>query len=62
MPFTVCLVLTSIVRWENKITEHNFGSLLRTDAQGEYSETNTIFGTRHSTLDYATFLDALFGI
>jgi hypothetical protein len=31
-------------RYENKITDYNFGSLIRTDATREYSETNTIFG------------------
>ncbi|KAI0301446.1 polysaccharide biosynthesis-domain-containing protein [Russula brevipes] len=32
--------------YENKITDYNFGSLIRTDAMREYSETNTIFVTR----------------
>jgi hypothetical protein len=31
-------------RYEKKITDYNFGSLIRTDATKEYSETNTIFG------------------
>jgi hypothetical protein len=29
-------------RYEKKITNYNFGSLIRTDATKEYSETNTI--------------------
>ncbi|KAI9438071.1 polysaccharide biosynthesis-domain-containing protein [Lactarius indigo] len=32
--------------YEKKITDYNFGSLIRTDATKEYSETNTIFVTR----------------
>jgi len=32
--------------YEKKITGFNFGSLIRTDATKEYSETNTIFVTR----------------
>ena len=31
-------------RYEKKITDFNFGSLIRTDAMKEYSEANTIFG------------------
>jgi len=31
-------------RYEKKITDFNFGSLIRTDSTKEYSETNTIFG------------------
>ena len=31
-------------RYEKKITDFNFGSLIRTDATKEYSELNTIFG------------------
>jgi len=32
--------------YEKKVKDYNFGSLIRTDARGEYSETNTIFVTR----------------
>jgi len=32
--------------YEEKITDYNFGSLIRADATKEYSETNTIFVTR----------------
>ena len=32
-------------RYEKTIQDHNFGSLIRTDSEGEYSERNTIFGT-----------------
>ncbi|KAI0061073.1 DUF757-domain-containing protein [Artomyces pyxidatus] len=35
-----------ISAYEKKIQEYNFGSLIRTDASKEYSETNTIFVTR----------------
>lgn len=34
--------------YEKKITDYNFGSLIRTDAREEYSERNTIFGERAS--------------
>jgi hypothetical protein len=33
-----------VYSYEKKITDFNFGSLIRTDATKEYSETNTIFG------------------
>ena len=33
-------------RYEKKVKDYNFGSLIRTDARQEYSETNTIFVTR----------------
>ncbi|KAH9848522.1 DUF757-domain-containing protein [Lenzites betulinus] len=32
--------------YEKKVKDYNFGSLIRTDARQEYSETNTIFVTR----------------
>ncbi|CDO72126.1 hypothetical protein BN946_scf184962.g69 [Trametes cinnabarina] len=35
-----------IQQYEKKIQDYNFGSLIRTDARQEYSETNTIFVTR----------------
>jgi len=35
-----------IQSYENKIKDYNFGSLIRTDAQDEYGENNTIFVTR----------------
>jgi len=35
-----------IQQYENKIQDYNFGSLIRTDAQQEYGESNTIFVTR----------------
>ncbi|KAH9972627.1 polysaccharide biosynthesis-domain-containing protein [Lactifluus volemus] len=37
---------TFINAYEKKITDYNFGSLIRTDAMREYSESNTIFVTR----------------
>ncbi|KAG8792475.1 hypothetical protein FRC12_005975 [Ceratobasidium sp. 428] len=30
--------------YEKKVYEHNFGALLRKDANGEYDEQNTVFG------------------
>ncbi|KAG9310159.1 polysaccharide biosynthesis-domain-containing protein [Chiua virens] len=35
-----------IDQYETKVKDFNFGSLIRTDATNEYSETNTIFVTR----------------
>ncbi|KAF9078631.1 polysaccharide biosynthesis-domain-containing protein [Rhodocollybia butyracea] len=35
-----------IMSYEKKVKDHNFGSLIRTDARGEYAEQNTIFVTR----------------
>jgi hypothetical protein len=37
-------VLPSYDRYEKKVKDFNFGSLIRTDARQEYSEINTIFG------------------
>lgn len=34
-------------RYETKVKDFNFGSLIRTDATKEYSERNTIFGPLH---------------
>ena len=31
-------------RYEGKVTDHNFGSLIRMNSEEEYSESNTIFG------------------
>ncbi|VDC05277.1 unnamed protein product [Peniophora sp. CBMAI 1063] len=35
-----------MAQYEKTIKDHNFGSLIRTDADGEYSERNTIFVMR----------------
>ncbi|KZT64108.1 DUF757-domain-containing protein [Daedalea quercina L-15889] len=35
-----------IESYEKKVKDYNFGSLIRTDARGEYGEKNTIFVTR----------------
>ena len=32
-------------RYEKKVKDYNFGSLIRTDAREEYGEKNTIFGS-----------------
>ncbi|KAJ7339184.1 hypothetical protein DFH08DRAFT_704944 [Mycena albidolilacea] len=32
-------------RYKKKVIDHNFGSLIRTDARQEYGKNNTIFGT-----------------
>lgn len=37
-------MLNARYRYEKKIKDFNFGSLIRTDATQEYGETNTIFG------------------
>jgi hypothetical protein len=37
-------IANCVESYENKVVDYNFGSLIRTDAQGEYGETNTIFG------------------
>ena len=42
-------------RYETKVKDFNFGSLIRTDATKEYSETNTIFG-RFQSLSIAFVL------
>ena len=35
----------SCYRYEKKIEDYNFGSLIRTDCKDEYSQHNSIFGT-----------------
>jgi len=35
---------TAVCSYEKKITDYNFGALIRTDASDEYGEKNTIFG------------------
>ncbi|WFD05478.1 hypothetical protein MVES1_000808 [Malassezia vespertilionis] len=35
-----------ITKYEKRIADYNFGTLIRTDASGEYTQTNTIFLTR----------------
>lgn len=42
--FTVFGLFIDLLRYEKKVQEHNFGSLLRKDANEEYTEQNTIFG------------------
>ncbi|KAF9262793.1 DUF757-domain-containing protein [Marasmius fiardii PR-910] len=37
---------TFISRYEKKVKDYNFGSLIRTNAEEEYGEKNTIFVTR----------------
>ena len=39
------LTISRARRYEKKIKDHNFGSLIRTDARDEYAEKNTIFGS-----------------
>ncbi|KAF5350636.1 hypothetical protein D9756_008597 [Leucocoprinus leucothites] len=41
-----------IEEYKEKVKDHNFGSLIRTDAKEEYGETNTIFGAFSSQLSY----------
>lgn len=42
--FAVSDLFIRSLRYEKKVQEHNFGSLLRKDVNGEYTEQNTIFG------------------
>ena len=35
----------TFIRYKDKVKDYNFGSLIRTDAEEEYGEKNTIFGT-----------------
>lgn len=35
-----------IAAYEKRVDDYNFGSLIRTDAAGEYSQVNSIFVTR----------------
>jgi len=35
-----------IMPYEKKVTDYNFGTLIRTDSKGEYGEANTLFVTR----------------
>ena len=38
------IIKPSFRRYKDKVTDHNFGSLIRMNADEEYSESNTIFG------------------
>lgn len=42
--FLIRLVHNVLIRYEKKVKDYNFGCLIRTDARGEYGETNTMFG------------------
>jgi hypothetical protein len=42
-------------RYEKKVKEHNFGSLIRKNADGEYDEQNTMFGKSRITLRYDSY-------
>lgn len=41
---TVSQFMARRCRYEKKVKDYNFGSLIRTDAREEYGEKNTIFG------------------
>jgi len=41
-----------IEQYKERVQDYNFGSLLRTDARGEYSESNTIFVVRMQFLAF----------
>jgi len=41
-----------IEQYKEKVQDYSFGSLLRTDARGEYSESNTIFVVRMQFLAF----------
>ena len=36
--------------YKDKVTDYNFGCLIRSDARGEYGEQNTIFGELQSLM------------
>jgi len=38
------LAIPPLSRYENKVIDHNFGSLIRMNSKEEHSESNTIFG------------------
>ena len=40
----IILLLFSSSSYKGKVTDYNFGCLIRSDARGEYGEQNTIFG------------------
>ena len=40
----IAFIKPCLTRYEGKVADHNFGSLIRTNAEEEYSESNTIFG------------------
>ena len=40
----IILFLFSSSSYKGKVTDYNFGCLIRSDARGEYGEQNTIFG------------------
>ena len=57
LPLYLKLDKHQISRYEGKVTDHNFGSLIRMNAEEEYSESNTIFGAfRESVLGSVTEL------
>lgn len=37
-----------ITKYEKKVNDYNFGTLVRKDAKGDYTKENTIFGKRKS--------------
>lgn len=47
--YSTMLMMASVgARYEKKVKDYNFGSLIRTDARQEYAEANTIFGAQSS--------------
>jgi hypothetical protein len=54
-PFYDQAMLKYKVSYEKKVKEHNFGSLLRKNADGEYDEQNTMFGKSRSTPRYTSY-------
>jgi hypothetical protein len=44
MPLEVRVLIARPRRYEGKVIDYNFGSLIRTDCNEEYGERNTIFG------------------
>jgi len=42
--WTCVLIISFISSYKDKVTDYNFGCLIRSDSRGEYGEQNTIFG------------------
>ena len=45
-----CSLSLSLSSYKGKVTDYNFGCLIRSDARGEYGEQNTIFGELLSSI------------
>ena len=54
LPTWICMLIVlfslSLPSYKGKVTDYNFGCLIRSDARGEYGEQNTIFGELLSSI------------